>query len=136
MSGPPVFISHYKVKEGKLDAMKQFAQAMTEHIQVEKPGTVAFLQYLNAEGTEQTIIHVFPDADAFDRHGEGVAERARAGFEFIEPISREIYGMPSDKALAMMQLRPPGAPEVEFHHMPQHMGGYIRFNSEWFRKSE
>lgn len=131
MSGPIVFITHFKIREGKLDALKQFAEAMTEHIKEVKPGTVAFLQYLNEEGTEQTVIHVFPDANAFDQHGEGVAERARAGFEFIEPVRREIYGMPSDNVLATMQLRPPGAPEVEFHHLPQNMGGYIRFKSEW-----
>jgi hypothetical protein len=129
MSGPIVFITHFKVKEGKLDALNQFAEAMTEYIMAEKPGTVAFLQYLNEEGTEQTVIHVFPDADAFDLHGEGVVERARASFEFIEPVRREIYGMPNDKMMATMQLRPPGAPEVVFHHMPQNMGGYIRFKS-------
>ena len=130
MSEPIVFISHFKVKEGKLDGLKQFAEAMTEHIQAEKPGTLVFLQYLNEEGTEQSIVHVFPDADAFDQHSVGVAERAKAGFEFIEPIRREIYGMPSEKALATMSLRPPGAPEVTFHHMPQRMGGYIRFKPE------
>ena len=118
MSGPIVFITHFKVKEGKHDTLKEFAKAMTEHIRAEKPGTVAFLQYLYEEGTEQTVIHVFPDADAFDRPGEGVVERARAGFEFIEPVRRELYGMPSDKVLATMQLRPPGAPVVKFHHLP------------------
>jgi len=104
---------------------------MIEHINAEKPGTVAFLQYLNEEGTELSIVHVFPDADAFDRHGEGVAERAKAGFEFIEPISRELYEMPNEKTLAMMTaIRPPDAPEIEFHHKSQPMGGYIRFKPE------
>jgi quinol monooxygenase YgiN len=127
MSEPIVFISHFKVKEGKLEGLKQHAQKMVELIKAEKPGTLAFLQYFNADETELSIVHIFTDADAFDRHGEGVAERARAGFEFLEPISRELYGMPSEKALAMMTMRPPDAPEVEFHHMPKHMGGYIRF---------
>jgi len=127
MSGPIVFISHFKVKEGKLEGLKQHAQMMIEFINAGKPGTVAFLQYLNEEETELSIVHVFPDADAFDQHSVGVVERARAGFEFIEPISRELYGMPNEKTLAMMTaIRPPGTPEIEFHHMPQHMGGYIR----------
>ena len=131
MSEPIVFISHFKIKEGKLDGLKQHAQMMTELIKAEKPGTVAFLQYLNENETELSIVHVFPDADAFDRHGEGVAERARAAFEFLEPISRELYGMPNEKSLATMTaIRPPGAPEIEFHHKPQHMGGYIRFKTE------
>ena len=66
MSGPIVFISHFKVKEGKLESLKGHAQGMIELIKAEKPGTLAFLQYLN----------------------------------------------------------------IEFHHMPQPMGGYIRFKSE------
>jgi len=127
MTEPIVFISHFKVREGKLDGLKQHAQMMIELIKAEKPGTVAFLQYLNEEGTELSIVHVFPDADAFDRHGEGVAERAKAGFEFIMPTRREVYGMPSEKVLATMTLRPPDAPEISFNHMPQDLGGYIRF---------
>ena len=128
MSQPIVFISHFKVKEGKLGGLKQFAKAMTEQIQADKPGTVAFLQYLNEEGTEQSVIHVFPDADAFDRHSEGVVERAKAAFEFIELTRREIYGMPSDKALAMS--RPPDESGITLTFMPQSMGGYIRFKPE------
>ena len=131
MSEPIVFISHFKIKEGKLDGFKQLHQKVVEQIKADKPGTVVFLHYLNEEGTEYSVVHVFPDADAFDKHGEGVAERAKAGFEFLEPISRELYGMPNEKALAMMTgIRPPGAPEIEFHHMPQHMGGYIRLKPE------
>ena len=81
--------------------------------------------------TELNIVHVFTDADALDKHNEGVAERARGAFEFLEPISRELYGMPSEKTLAMMTgVRPPGAPEIEVHHMPKILGGYIRFKAE------
>jgi len=130
MSEPIVFISHFKIKEGKLDGFKQHAQMMIELIKAEKPGTLAFLRYFNEDETELSIVHVFPDADAFDKHGEGVAERARGAFEFIEPISRELYGMPNEKTLAMMTaIRPPSAPEIEFHHIPKVLGGYIRFKA-------
>ncbi len=125
MSEPIVFISHFKVKDGNLDGLKQHAQMMVEHIQANKPGTVAFLQYLNEEETELSIVHVFPDAEAYDRHLEGVGERAKGAFEFIEPSRRELYGMPSTQALAMS--RPPHGSRMEFHHKPQCMGGYLRF---------
>jgi len=130
MSTPIVFISHFKVKEGKLEGLKAQAQMMIELIKAEKPGTLAFLQYLNGDETELSIVHVFPDADAFDQHSAGTAERARAAYEFIESTRRELYGMPSEKTLAMMTMRPSDAPEVEFHHKPKHMGGYIRFRPE------
>ena len=83
MSEPIVFISHFKVKEGKLDELKQLNQKVTEHIKADKPGTFTFLQYTNKERTELGIIHIFPDAEAFDQHNEGVGERAGKAFEFI-----------------------------------------------------
>ena len=125
MSEPIVFISHFKIKEGKLNDFKQLNQKVTEQIRANKPGTVAFLQYLNEEGTELSIIHVFPDADSFDRHSEGVAERAKVAFEFIELTRREIYGVPSEQALAIS--RPPDGSGITFNVMPQLIGGYIRF---------
>jgi hypothetical protein len=128
MSGPIVFISHFKVKEGKLEGLKQHAQMMMELIKTEKPGTLAFLQYLNEVETELSIVHVFLDAEAYDRHLEGVGERAKGAFEFIEPLRRELYGMPNAQALAMS--RPPDGSKIAFDHKPKRMGGYIRFKAE------
>jgi hypothetical protein len=125
MSRPIVYISHFRVKEGKLDSLIQLNQQVTEQIKTHKPDTVVFLQYLNEQGTELSIIHVFPDADSFDRHVAGVDERAKAAFEFIEPTRREVYGMPSEQVLAM--LRPPDGSGITFHIMPQSTGGYLRF---------
>jgi quinol monooxygenase YgiN len=125
MSEPIVFISHFKVKEGELNNLMRHNQKVTEQIEANKPGTVAFLQYINEQGTELSIIHVFPDADSFDRHVTGVDERVKAALEFIEPTRREIYGMPSGQVLTM--LRPPHESGIAFQIMPQPIGGYIRF---------
>ena len=125
MSETIVFISHFKIKEGKLDSFKQHAQRVREHIKANKPGTVAFHQYLNEEETELSIVHIFPDSEAYDRHLEGLAERVKGSFEFIEPIRRELYGMPNEQALAMS--RPPDGSGMVFDHKSQLMGGYIRF---------
>ena len=128
MSEPIVFISHFKVKEGKLDELKQLSQKVTEHIKADKPGTFTLLQYTNEEGTKLSIIHTFPGADAFDKHTEGVGERASKAFEFIVPTRREIYGLPSDQAMAV--LTPPEDSEITLNQLPQLMGGYIRLKAE------
>lgn len=125
MSEPIVFISHFKIKEGELNNLMRHNQKVTEQIEANKPGTVAFLQYLNEEGSELSIIHVFPDADSFDQHVAGVDERVKAALEFIEPTRREVYGMPSDQVLAI--LSPPHESGIAFQSMPQPIGGYIRF---------
>lgn len=100
------------------------SRQVTEQIKKTKPGTVAFLQYINDEGTELSIIHVFLDADAFDHHVEGAMERAKASMEYIEPTRREVYGMPSDKVLEM--LSPSSESGIIFQTTPQATGGYIR----------
>lgn len=124
MSEPIVFISHFKVKDGKLEGLKQHSQMMADHIQANKPGTVVFLQYFNEDKTELSIVHVFSDAEAYDQHVEGVIERARAGLEFIERVGIELYGTLGSQALAMFEaLKSSG---VAFMHMPKFNTGYLR----------
>jgi len=124
MTGPIVFISHFKIKEGKLDDVKQLSENVSKFIEANKPGTAAFLQFTNADGTELSIIHVFPDADAFDKHLEGAGERSNKAFEIIVPDRREVYGLPSDKA--MTTLIPPDGSSITFKQMSELAAGYIR----------
>lgn len=122
MPDPIVFTSHNRVKEGKLDAFRQFFQQGTPALEADKPATVFFNAYLNEEGTQVNIVHIFPDAAAMDAHMEGAAERSRAAFEFIESMGLEIYGNPSSEALAMMRQ----ASGVDVIVSPQSLGGFIR----------
>ena len=124
MSDPIVFISHFKVKPGKLESLKHLNQKVTEQIKTSKPSTVAFLQYLDEQGEELSIIHVFPDAESFDRHVEGAERRAKTSMDFVEPTRREVYGMPNDQVLAM--LKPRDGSGIAFHIMAKASSGYIR----------
>jgi len=128
MSEPIVFISHFRVKEGQVENVRQLNQKVTEQIKQNKPGTAVFIQYLNEEGTRLSIIHVFPDAESFEKHVEGADERAKAAFEFVEPTRREIYGVPSERVLKL--LKPPDGSGISFQFMPQATSGYIRFRNK------
>lgn len=96
MSEPIVFISTHKIKDGKLDELTESYQEGTKMFEEEKPGTVAFLAYLTEDETELSTLHVFPDADAMDRHMKGVEARSKQAAEFLEFREFEIYGTPSD----------------------------------------
>jgi hypothetical protein len=122
---PIVFISHSLVRDGKLNGLRAFIASGAPMLQDLKPLTLAFLPYLSEDGRELAIVHLFADADAFDAHLEGVAERSGAADEFIEAIRYEIYGRPSDKALAMMR----GAAErarVPLRLDPDYLSGFLR----------
>ncbi len=126
MPEPIVFVSHFKVREGKLEGFEELSRAAQSDLERKKPRTVAYLFYLNEDRSALTIIHVFPDADAMDVHSEGAGERAAAAYEFVEPAGWEIYGRPSAGALEMMREAAARA-NVELVFQPQSMGGFLRF---------
>ena len=125
MSEPIVFVSTHRIKEGKLDEFRQLSRKMTPLIEEGKPNTVFFQSYLNEEGTELTIVHVFPDAEAMDLHLQGADERSGSAHEFIQPQHFEIYGPASAQAMAM--LRGEAGPGIGLTVKPQNLAGFIRF---------
>ena len=124
MSKPIVFISKFRVREGRLEDFKRFFRQGSESIKAEKPGTVVFLSYLSEDSHEVAIVHVFPDSESMDLHVEGAQDRSKAAFEFIEPVGVELYGSPSDQVVKMFREREgAGAPLVM---RPECIGGYLR----------
>ena len=127
MSEPIVFISHQRVKGGKLEGYKQYYRQVAEQAKANKPGTVAHLAYHNEEGSELSIIHIFPDAEAMELHMRGVDELAKKAYEYVEILSFEIYGTPADTVLErMVQIVGSG---ITLNIRPQLIGGYIRFKA-------
>lgn len=128
MAEPIVFISTHKIRDGKLDEFKEQYRKGATVIEEEKPGTVAFLAYLNDDETEVSTVHVFPDADAMERHMDGVGDRAKRAAEYLEFHKLEVWGSPSDDVLEMMQQAPESG--VTLSVMPQFVSGYLRLRPE------
>ena len=124
MSNPIVFISTHKIKEGKLDAFKERNKEVASFLKENKPGTVAFLTYLNENETEVSLVHIFPDAESMELHMQGVGERAKDSNELLEFRRHEVYGKPRDKVLQMMKQA--SGPGVTVSVRPENIGGYIR----------
>ena len=125
MTQPSVFVSHSRVKDGRLESFRAFLREGSQALEADKPGTVVFLAYADASGTEATIVHAFPDADAMDAHLQGVAERSSAADAFIQTTGYEIYGSPSPQVLEAMQ-RFATSEGVPLAVRPDHLGGYLR----------
>jgi hypothetical protein len=125
MSDPIVFVSHSRVKDGQLEGFRDFLREGARALDADKPGTVLFLAYLDASGTETAIVHAFPDADAMDAHLEGVAERSGAADAFIETTGYEIYGTPNAQVLEAMQGFA-ASEGVPLAIRPAYVGGYLR----------
>ncbi len=124
MSEPIVFISHNRVKDGRLEEFKALAREMIPAIERGKPGTVVFLGYLNEDGTEVHVVHVFANAEGMDEHLGGVDERVTLAGELIETVGYEVYGSPSAQTLEIMRAYAErgGIPLIV---RPGRVGGYL-----------
>lgn len=125
MSEPVVFISHFAIKEGTLGDLRRLSEEIIESLRQDKPRTVLYLAYLNAEGTKVSFLHAFPDAESMDLHFEGADERAKAAYQYLEPRGWEIYGRPSESAMGSMREAAAGA-GVPLTVLPDHLGGFLR----------
>ena len=124
MGGPIVFISHQRVKPGRFDEFAEFFAEGSKAIETDKPGTVVFLAYADRERGETRIVHVFPDAQAMDRHMEGADERSARAYEFLEPLEIDVYGSPSPGVVAEIEAL--AGHGVRVRLMRELVGGYLR----------
>jgi hypothetical protein len=125
---PPVaFISHFRIKEGKLDAAREAFAAVSTQLEASRPRTAAYLAFIDEAGQRLSILHVFPDAEALDLHAAGAGERSKAAFELFEPAGWEIYGEPSAAALKTFEdMAAEWGVPVNIDRVS--VGGFIRFS--------
>ncbi len=125
MSQPVMFISHFRIREGMLDAVKELNSVVTPQLEADKPRTLAFLAYLSEEASQIAFVHLFADADSMDAHFDGAQERANKAYEFIEPQGWDIYGSPNSQALESLRKAAASA-GVAFNVQPIFMAGFLR----------
>ena len=128
MSEPIVFISHFRIKDGQVDALKRLTLDTTDSLRSQKPRTVLFLSYVDEDRRAISFLHAFADADAMDVHFEGAAERSRAALAFIEPVGWEFYGSPSTAALETMRQTATASGATLTVH-PEYLAGFLRLSS-------
>lgn len=122
MSEPLVFVSHFRVREGKLEDFRREFELVVRELEGDKPGTLFYAAYLNEDETKLTIFHVFGDAAAMDAHFVGAEARSTNAYQMIEPAKAEIFGRPSAGALTMLE-------EMAAELSPEHLGGFMRLEA-------
>lgn len=125
MSGPVVYISHWRIKEGGEEEWWSMVERVLPGVEAAKPRTVFQNFYVDETGTKLSIIHIFPDAEAMDLHAEGATSRGQPAYKFIEPIGFEIYGSPTESFLATLR----DIPNIDtlLRVLPDHRAGFSRF---------
>jgi len=126
MTAPIVFISRWRIREGKraeLEAMFALAVGL---IGSSKPRTALYAAYLNETGNELRIVHAVPDAAAMTDHFQGSEERAASVEDMIELLGFEVYGAVPDAALVQLRREVAAVPGAALTLLPRSIGGYLR----------
>ncbi len=125
MSGPIIYISHWRIKEGVEDQWWSMVDQVLPGLEAAKPRTVFQNFYVDETGRTLSIVHIFPDAEAMDLHAGGATTRSQSAFEFIEPIGFEIYGPPTEQFLDTLR----DIPNIDtlLRVRPVHRAGFSRF---------
>jgi quinol monooxygenase YgiN len=127
MPEPIILIAHQKIKQGKTEEYKKYYQEVAEWMEANKPQTSAHIAYVSEDGSEASVVHIFPDAEAMEKHMQGLGDLGMKAFTLMEIIGFDVYGMPSKMVLdSMLKMVGPGA---QVSMKPQPAGGYIRLKS-------
>ena len=126
MAEPIVFISRWRVRQGKRAALETMSAQAVGFIGSTKPRTALFAAYLDEAGEELRIIHAFPDSAALTEHFEGSEERSASGGHMIELLGFEIYGPAAEAAVDQLRRETAAVPGAALTLLPISIGGYLR----------
>ena len=117
-----VFVSHWLVRPGTLDRLRQLSQEVAARFQAEKPRTLSWLAYLDESGASISFVHCL----RMPKPWVCMSRPARPANDLIEPRGWEIYGTPSDAVLDQMR-RTAEAAGVTLRLEPELLpGGFLR----------
>jgi hypothetical protein len=126
LSEPIIFIAHQKIKQGKVEEYKKCYHEVGDWMEANKPHTAAHIAYMNEDGTEASVVHIFPNMEAMEKHMQDLGDIGAKAFTLMEIIGFDVYGTPSKMVLDSMLRMIPGA-KVTLR--PQRAGGYIHLRS-------
>jgi hypothetical protein len=125
VSEPIVFISRFRIVEGRLDDFRSMVGGAVGAIVAAKPRTALFAAYLDPSGTTARIVHAFPDAAAIAEHFVRSDDRSRSIDDFARPAGFEILGRAPTTVLEQLRREADaGAVELEIFSDP--IGGLLR----------
>lgn len=132
MSGPLIFVTTSRIKEGKLEDFKRFTRELMENVMAKEPQLISFNVFLNEDGTEMTSVQVHPDAASMDFHMEVLAQMLGEDMgewveraDFLEIKHIEICGTPS---AALLEADQPFVDSGAFSRSVKslHVAGFTR----------
>lgn len=126
MSGPLIFISHSKVKPGKLAEYQEHVTEAADLVESEEPRMIGFNNYASSDGTDVSTVQIHPDAESLDTHLKLFAEKLQArAFDALDSSEVHVYGEPSESARQQLEQMA-AMVGIRVRVLPVHQVGFLR----------
>ena len=104
MDEPFIFIGTYTIREGKLEALKQYVLEFSNLVEANEPRLLHFGFYFDEDGSEVSVVQVHPDAASMAFHMQVIREHLVGAYEFLDTSkSVQIYGSPPGALVEQMK---------------------------------
>lgn len=129
MSEPIFYIDRSAIREGSLEEVRSRIHNVVEFIEGEEPQLLGYDFYVDEGDREMTVVSIHPDSASLELHLR-VGRSAFQGFAaLIELRSIEVYGRPSDEALALLEDKAAMLGEGSQVEIHDRQAGFLRFEA-------
>lgn len=122
MSQQIVYLDRFRIREGRLEDFKRYANEYSEFVEEKEPGVISFNFYVGDDGTDGTAVFVFSDAHALDDHLDVASSRFQEGYELLSATAIELLGRASERAVEM-------AESFDANVKAQELAGFSRYDA-------
>ncbi|MGH8927874.1 MAG: hypothetical protein ACRDWH_05955 [Acidimicrobiia bacterium] len=129
MSNPVLYIDRSDIREGKLQEVRDGIRDLVEFVEAREPQLIAYGFYINQAGTGLTLVAIHPDSASLELHLEIGGPAFRKFVGLIELRTIELYGRPSETALAQLQRKVEMLGERANIVLHDQDAGFMRFAS-------
>jgi hypothetical protein len=101
MTAPFIFISTYAIKDGQLEAFREFLEELFGVLKPNVPGLLAINAYLDENGTEAAIVQVHTDVASMKEYWKVLHQHTgRDIAQYVDATtSTDVFGDPSGVVL-------------------------------------
>jgi hypothetical protein len=101
MSDQVIYLDRFRIRQGRLEDFKRYAEEIAQIVEEKEPGAVSFGYYIQENSLEGTAVFVFSGSQALDLHIDLLSERFQEGYELLSGSEIELLGQASDRATQM-----------------------------------
>lgn len=102
MYTPFVFITTHRIEPDGREEFMTLHRDYVHFVEENEPGMLGHFTYLNADGTEVSLVQLHTDAESADRHLEAIAPHLAAVGHLVENTAIEVYGNPGPTVQAAL----------------------------------